>query len=127
MQYFVGTHLAELLNRESFNLYGSLRRRRIAMRRADARVKNLLVSRGVIHPGSISVTLVNAEEVSGFVDYCLENNEQRKKRRKGEEVHESEMAERHEDVEAGHLPVPQDHAFELLINFCQSVHASTLP
>ncbi len=85
VQYFVGAHL---LNRESFNLYGSLRRRNIAMCRADARVKNSLVARGVIYPGSTSVTVVNAEEVSEFVDNCLAHNEQRKKKRNGRNKHE---------------------------------------
>ena len=44
--FFIGSHLAELLKRETFNLYGSLKRREIGTWHVDDNLLKLLVSKG---------------------------------------------------------------------------------
>jgi hypothetical protein len=45
-EFFIGSHLAELLKRETFNLYGSLKRRDIGTWHVDDNLLKLLVSKG---------------------------------------------------------------------------------
>ena len=84
MEYFVGAHLAELLKKETFNLYSSLKRRNIATRNGDAWLLHLLISKSLVFAGTTSLTLVRVDQVSEFVDDALAKIEQRKaKRTKG--------------------------------------------
>jgi len=78
--YFVGAHLAEVVRRETFNLYSSLRRRNIGMRQADTGMVKLLVGKGLIFVGTTSVTLVNKSDVVEFVDDTVAENKRRKGR-----------------------------------------------
>ncbi len=81
VKYVVGALVAELLGRETFNLYGSLRRRDIALWAADYELLNSLCIRGCICAGSISATLVKVDDISEFVFLTLEENVRRKTRR----------------------------------------------
>ncbi len=76
--FLVGAHLAELLNRETLNLYSSLKRRNIGIRQADSRVVKLLVGRGLTVAGSSSVTLVNKRDMTEYVDNAVAQNERQK-------------------------------------------------
>jgi hypothetical protein len=81
VEYFIGAHLAELLKRETFNLYASLNRRNIATLHADARLLNLLVSKDLVFAGTTSVTLVKFDEVSEYLADTIAGNERRKTKR----------------------------------------------
>ena len=76
-RFVVGTHLAEFLGRESFNLCGSLKRRKIDVWKGDDTLVRLLRRRGIIFLGSTSVTLVKIDDVSEFVVSCLETKRKR--------------------------------------------------
>jgi len=94
VKFFVGAHLAELLRRETFNLYSSLKRRNIPVRQTDQMFLQWLVGHQLIYPGTTSVTLVGVDDVQGFVDDCVIQNEQRAAKRAGakrERGSESEM------------------------------------
>jgi hypothetical protein len=79
--------LAELLGRESFNLYGSLKWRDIVMRRGDAQLINVLIARGVIYPGTTSVTLVGFDQdVVHFID---EELAKKAKKRRKDDAHDA--------------------------------------
>ena len=68
-RFFVGAHLAGLLGRDTINLYSSLRRRGITLKRADNDMINLLVVRGIAFGSSL--TLVAVEEVEEFVTLAM--------------------------------------------------------
>lgn len=74
--------MAELLNKETFNLYGSLKRRNIAVRPGNAWLTEFLIADGCICAGSSSVTLVAANEVREFVKSVIAATEQRRSARK---------------------------------------------
>jgi hypothetical protein len=81
VKYVVGALVAELLGRETFNLYGSLRRRDIALWPADHELLSFLCIRGCIFAGSTSATLLKVDDISVFVFLTLEENMRRKMRR----------------------------------------------
>ncbi len=66
-QYLVGSHVAELLKRETFNLYGSLKRRGIPIWHASDEILRFLISRGSLYVGTTSVSLLRLQEISDFV------------------------------------------------------------
>ena len=74
-RYFVGAHLAELLGRETFNLYGSLKRRNIALWRGDEALLHFLIARNVVLAGTSSLTLVRVDDVEAFVTKAIEDIE----------------------------------------------------
>jgi hypothetical protein len=76
----VGAHIAELLGRETFNLYGSLKRRKIDVWSVDEQLLSFLHIRGCIYAGSTSATLVKLDDISEFVFLTLEENQRRKMR-----------------------------------------------
>ncbi len=87
VEYFVGAHLAEVLGRETFNLYTSLRRRHVVVQQGDAALLNLLVARGVIYVGSTSVTLVRFDQnVLDYVDGELAKKAKKKQKGQNEEA-----------------------------------------
>jgi hypothetical protein len=77
LDYFVGAHLAELVNRETFNLYACFGRRHIDMERASQGVLHLLVFKGLILSGTTSVTLVRTDQATEYLDGIVSKNEQR--------------------------------------------------
>jgi hypothetical protein len=81
VKYVVGALVAELLGRETFNLYESLRRRNIALRMADYELLNSLCTRGCVFAGSTSAILLKLDDISGFVFLTLEESMRRKMRR----------------------------------------------
>jgi hypothetical protein len=82
VDYCVGAHLAEVLGRETFNLYGSLKRRHMVVQQGDRALVDVLVARGTVYPGTTSVTLVRFDQnVVDFVDDVLAKRA--KKKRKG--------------------------------------------
>ena len=74
-RYFVGAHLAELLRRETFNVYGSFKRRNIALWRGDEALLHFLLARGVVFAGTTSVTLVRVNDAETFVTTAMEDIE----------------------------------------------------
>ncbi len=80
---FIGAHLAELLKRETFNLYASLKRRNIAVQHADPMLLHLLISKDHVFANSTSVTLIRVDDVSEFVDDALVESERRKAKTNG--------------------------------------------
>ncbi len=108
VDFFVGAHLAELLRRETFNLYTSLKRRNIGTHQVDQRLLNWMVRHKLIIPGTTSVTLVNVDDVEAFVDDCwLQNKERQEKRartkrdREDDKPKENQIAEETEKVSDG--------------------------
>ncbi len=102
----MGAHLAELLKRETFNLYTSLKLRNIAIHQADQRLLRWLVGHQLIFPGTTSVTLVGVDDVQAFVDICVSRNERREANRTGAK---REREQRDADLTAGGTDV-QVHA-----------------
>ena len=74
-RYFVGAHLAELLGRETFNMYSSLKRRKIALWRGDEALLHFLIVRDVVFAGTSSLTLVRVGDVETFVTKAVEDIE----------------------------------------------------
>jgi hypothetical protein len=70
-----------IAGRETFNLYGSLRRRDIALWMADYELLNSLCTRGCVFAGSTSAILLKLDDISGFVFLTLEESMRRKMRR----------------------------------------------
>ncbi len=79
--YFVGAHVAELLNKETFNLYASLNRRHIATHQADRRLTHWLIGHELLFPGTTSVTLVGADTAHAFIDDWFAQKTERQQRR----------------------------------------------
>lgn len=70
---FIGADLAGLLNKETFNLYTSLRRRGIETHKISHAALNDLIARAIVPRGTTSVTLVPATpETMQFVQECLD-------------------------------------------------------
>lgn len=82
-EYLVGSHVAELLKKETFNLYGSLKRRSIPIWHASDDILRFLISRGSLYVGTASVSLLRLSEISDFVSASLEEDARRMERRKG--------------------------------------------
>ena len=82
-RFFVGAHLAELLGRETFNLYGSLKRRKIALWRGNEALLHFLIARSALIVGTASLTLVRVDDVVGFVTKAVEDVQVNKKLRIG--------------------------------------------
>jgi hypothetical protein len=78
VEYLVGAHIAELLRRETFNLYASLKRRRIELWQTDEQLWKLLLSKGFLAAGTTSVTLMKAKDVSEFIVSSIVEKEKRK-------------------------------------------------
>lgn len=80
--YLIGSTLAELLNKETFNLYASLKHRNIHMCQASDALVEALASCGSIARGSSSVTLVRFDQaVKSYVDLTLEFRATKKRAR----------------------------------------------
>lgn len=73
VDYAIGSHLAELLNRETFNLYASFKRRNIVIYHADEALLKFLCRKLVVYRGTTSVSLLRVSEVcvKGCVIYDL--------------------------------------------------------
>lgn len=87
VRYCIGTHLAELMGKETFNLYGSLKRRGIAVSRASDALVEMLVRCHVVLYRRTSVSLIELEKVFEFVEECQEkkrmrNEAEKKQKRK---------------------------------------------
>ncbi len=81
--YLVGSHVAELLKRETFNLYGSLKRRGIPIWHASDDLLRFLSSRGSVYVGTASVSLLRLIDISEFISAAMEEDARRTERRKG--------------------------------------------
>jgi hypothetical protein len=81
VDHYVGSHLASLLNRETFNLYGSLKRRGISVFSVDERLLRWLVANGVVSIGTTSATLVCRNEVEGYVEAEMQKKGDRGRKR----------------------------------------------
>jgi hypothetical protein len=82
-EYFVGARLAELMGRETFNLYASFKRRNIRIWQTDEQFVKLMIEKGIVCAGTTSITLVRVHDVSECIEELMEKDEQRKRRRKG--------------------------------------------
>ncbi len=113
VDYFVGAHLAELVNKETFNLYSILKRRNIGIRRAENEVVKLLIGKGLIFAASSSVTFVNKMDVSEYVDDAVaESNKRRRNREwKGKRARRGDVPD---DEECGQL--------DLLVKVLAEIH-----
>ena len=82
-EYLVGSHVAELLKRETFNLYGSLKRRNIPIWHGSEDLLKFLIKSGSVYIGTTSVSLLRLSDISDFVSAAVEKDALRTDRRKG--------------------------------------------
>ena len=82
-EYLVGSHVAELLKRETFNLYSSLKRRSIPIWHAFDDLLKFLIKRGSVYVGTTSVSLLRLSDISDFVSAAVEEDARRTDSRKG--------------------------------------------
>lgn len=73
-EYVIGSHLAQWVRRDPFNLYRSLRNRRIALQPASKEQLRLLLEKHCLKGSVRSATFVPLEEA---LDYCAEKEHMR--------------------------------------------------
>lgn len=85
VDYLICSRLAELLNKETSNLYLSFKRRKVGMWRASEALVEFLVSSGSVASGasSSSVTLVRLDQVQAYVDEVLECRAAKRQKKMG--------------------------------------------
>lgn len=77
-RWFIGAELAASLNKETFNLYSSLKRRGIEIRKVDHDVLSDLIASEIVPQGITSVTLIPATPET--IQYVRESLEKLRKR-----------------------------------------------
>lgn len=66
-KYFVGVQLANLLKRETFNLYRSLKIKNVLVSRAKQEHTAFLIKAGAVRGGTHSVTLIDYDSCLAFL------------------------------------------------------------
>eukprot|EP01097_Dermamoeba_algensis_P009784 TRINITY_DN7028_c0_g1_i1.p1 TRINITY_DN7028_c0_g1~~TRINITY_DN7028_c0_g1_i1.p1 ORF type:complete len:248 (-),score=50.80 TRINITY_DN7028_c0_g1_i1:241-984(-) len=82
-EYLIGRELAALLNRETFNMYRTMKVKRIEIRRANPEQVEYFAKVGAVRTGTHSVTLIPLTDGVRFVEEALErqmkNTDKKKK------------------------------------------------
>jgi len=73
-KYLLGVQVASLLNRETYNVYRSMKVKKIENIRATSEQVLFLASKGAVHYGTHSVTLVPFEDGLYFLDEALQKS-----------------------------------------------------
>eukprot|EP01098_Paradermamoeba_levis_P012845 TRINITY_DN5711_c0_g1_i2.p1 TRINITY_DN5711_c0_g1~~TRINITY_DN5711_c0_g1_i2.p1 ORF type:complete len:247 (-),score=47.27 TRINITY_DN5711_c0_g1_i2:174-914(-) len=83
-EYLIGRELAALLNRETFNMYRTMKVKRIEIRRANPEQVEYFAKVGAVRTGTHSVTLIPLSDGVKFVEEALErqmkNTSEKKKK-----------------------------------------------
>eukprot|EP01103_Thecamoeba_quadrilineata_P002687 TRINITY_DN12598_c0_g1_i1.p1 TRINITY_DN12598_c0_g1~~TRINITY_DN12598_c0_g1_i1.p1 ORF type:complete len:397 (-),score=71.83 TRINITY_DN12598_c0_g1_i1:62-1252(-) len=76
--WLVGVQVAVLLNRETYNLYRSMKNKGINMERASIQQIDQLLAQGLVKPGTRSITLIPLDQARSFI---LEDQQRVEKRK----------------------------------------------
>eukprot|EP01103_Thecamoeba_quadrilineata_P017977 TRINITY_DN6615_c0_g1_i1.p1 TRINITY_DN6615_c0_g1~~TRINITY_DN6615_c0_g1_i1.p1 ORF type:complete len:205 (-),score=24.43 TRINITY_DN6615_c0_g1_i1:50-628(-) len=66
-RYYIGVEIAQLLQRETYNLYRSLKVKNITLRRASPEQVDHLLKTNIVKPGTRSITLIPIEKSRSFI------------------------------------------------------------
>jgi len=70
--FYIGVHLSCVLQRETFNMYRSMKLTGIQLYKADAALVQRLVHLNCVHSGTHSITLIPVETSQAFIEEALE-------------------------------------------------------
>eukprot|EP01103_Thecamoeba_quadrilineata_P018785 TRINITY_DN7361_c0_g1_i1.p1 TRINITY_DN7361_c0_g1~~TRINITY_DN7361_c0_g1_i1.p1 ORF type:complete len:281 (-),score=43.88 TRINITY_DN7361_c0_g1_i1:63-905(-) len=78
-KWYIGVEIANLLQRETYNLYRSMKVKNIPVRRATPEQVDFLLKINIVKPGTRSITLIPAEQALAFVSEELKKTSTKKK------------------------------------------------